>query len=198
MPAASMEWIQEDVGNAAKRSERLMNETDMKEFIYNQNQIPDFQWRYGFRASAATGCGWIATYNALRLMDRYKEPETLIRYYWGAFPVVNGTFGTLILSIIWFFRQRGFRVRLVVRRSKFDEAIRDGDACILRYWWCKACRIGTHYAALACRNGRITGYNTFRNSRGPDDYGVSLQAFIKRQGFFWPMLIVIRNDSQTE
>ena len=39
----------------------------MNDLIYNQNDIPKDTWRYGFRPSSATGCGWIATYNALRL-----------------------------------------------------------------------------------------------------------------------------------
>ena len=40
----------------------------MKDLIYNQNHIPKEEHRYGFRASAKTGCGWVATHNALRLM----------------------------------------------------------------------------------------------------------------------------------
>ena len=38
------------------------------DLIYNQNHIPREQYRYGLRASAAVGCGWLATYNALTLM----------------------------------------------------------------------------------------------------------------------------------
>ena len=53
----------------------------MDDLIYNQTKIPKEQWRYGLRTSAATGCGWIATYNALRLMGYAAEPEELIRYY---------------------------------------------------------------------------------------------------------------------
>ena len=41
----------------------------MDDLIYNQREIPKDQWRYGYRATADTGCGWIATYNALRLMN---------------------------------------------------------------------------------------------------------------------------------
>ena len=53
----------------------------MDDLIYNQTKIPKEKWRYGLRTSAATGCGWVATYNALRLMDYRAEPEELIRYY---------------------------------------------------------------------------------------------------------------------
>ena len=53
----------------------------MDDLIYNQRKIPKQKWRYGFRSSAATGCGWIAVYNALRLMNYRAEPEQLIRYF---------------------------------------------------------------------------------------------------------------------
>ena len=53
----------------------------MNGLIYNQRDIPKDKWRYGFRSSAATGCGWIATYNALRLMGYKTNIEELIRYY---------------------------------------------------------------------------------------------------------------------
>ena len=62
----------------------------MKDMIYNQTKIPKDQWRYGLRSSAATGCGWIATYNALRLMGYYSKPENLIRYYDRQLPLIQG------------------------------------------------------------------------------------------------------------
>jgi len=53
----------------------------VNDLIYCQRDIPKEKWRYGFRTSAATGCGWIATFNALRLMGYRAEPEKLIRMY---------------------------------------------------------------------------------------------------------------------
>ena len=48
----------------------------MKDLILNQRQIPADQWRYGFRSSAAVGCGWIATHNALRLLGYHTDIES--------------------------------------------------------------------------------------------------------------------------
>ena len=53
----------------------------MNDFIYCQRDIPKDKWRYGLRSSAATGCGWIATYNALKIMGYSAKPEKLIEYY---------------------------------------------------------------------------------------------------------------------
>ena len=79
----------------------------MKELIYNQNHIPREKWRYGLRSSAATGCGWIATYNALRLMGYKASPEKLIRYFERQLPLIHGNAGTSILGPALFFSAAG-------------------------------------------------------------------------------------------
>ena len=163
----------------------------MDGLIYNQKKIPKGKWRYGLRSSAATGCGWIATHNALRLLGHPSEPEQLIRYYRRRFPLLNGTFGTFRPNLAGFFRRRGFHVRTVRRRREFDEAARNGGVCILYFWWRDGLRVGTHYAAVQYENGKFVGYNTYRNSTGPDPYGPSLEAFLRRRGYFWPALLVI-------
>ena len=93
----------------------------MDDLIYNQTKIPKEQWRYGFRTSAATGCGWIATYNALHLMGYGAKPEALIRYYERQFPLVHGNAGTTILGPAWFFQRHGFPVETLSVTERFDE-----------------------------------------------------------------------------
>ena len=83
----------------------------MKDLIYNQRQIPREQWRYGLRSSAAVGCGWIATYNALRLLGYRTTPENLIRYYEGQLPLIHGNAGTSFWGPAVCFRQWGSRWR---------------------------------------------------------------------------------------
>ena len=38
----------------------------------------------------------------------------------------------------------------------------------------------------------ILAYNTYRNSKGPDRYGESLEAFLKKKKYFGAVLIGIR------
>ena len=165
----------------------------MEDMIWCQKAIPKEQWRYGLRSSAATGCGWIATYNALRLMGYRAEPEKLIRYYQRRFPVVNGNFGTVIFNLATFFRERGFPVTLTARWNKLDGAARDADACILFYFWRGKMSVGSHYVALRWEGDRFVGYNTYSNSTGPDEYGPSLAAFLKERKYFLPILLSIRD-----
>ena len=165
----------------------------MNDLIYNQRKIPKDQWRYGFRSSADTGCGWIATYNALRLMNYYAKPEDLIRYYEHQLPIIHGNAGTSILGPAIFFLQQGFSVKMSAQRSEFDSLVKDSDVSILFYRWHKKWKLGAHFVTVTYSDGRFTGYNTFRMSEGPDDYGTGLEAFIKRQKFYGPVLIAIRD-----
>lgn len=163
----------------------------MKELIFNQREIPAGKWRYGLRASAATGCGWVAAYNALLLLGEDARPEELIRTLKRMLPLINGNMGTFILSLTAFFRRRGYKTRLVWKRGRFDAAAQSSAVCILFFCWKRKFRFGSHYAALQYQNGRFMGCNTFITSHGPDDYGTSLTAFLKQQGFFLPVLILI-------
>ena len=164
----------------------------MKEMIYNQTKIPKDQWRYGLRSSAATGCGWIATYNALQLMGYYAKPENLIRYYERQLPLIHGNAGTTVFGPAFCFMQWKFPVKILYDRNKYDEAAKHADACILFYHWRNKLKLGAHFVALHHTDEGFIGYNTFRSSSGPDHYGESLQEFIDKHKFFGTVLIVIQ------
>ena len=165
----------------------------MDDLIYNQTKIPKDQWRYGLRSSAATGCGWIATYNALRLMGYTPDAEELIRYYEHQLPFIHGNAGTMIQGPAMFFRHHGFPVETLSVTARFDDAVKHADVAILFYYWRKKYRFGAHFVTVQYKDGKFTGYNTFRTSAGPDDYGESLGSYLKKCGFFAPFLITIKD-----
>lgn len=164
----------------------------MKDLIYNQRSIPKNRWRYGLRSSAATGCGWIATYNALRLLGFRAEPEDLIRYYERLLPLIHGNAGTSLWGPAMCFRQWGFSVKTEFCRKKLDALAKTSDAAILFYRWRKGWKLGAHFVAVEHTPTGFVGYNTYRNSTGPDHYGDSLEAFLKKKGYFCAVLIGIR------
>ena len=165
----------------------------MNDLIYNQRQIPKNKWRYGFRASADTGCGWIATYNALRLLGYRADPEALIRWYETHVPLINGNLGTLILSPAVRFSKWGFPVKTHLRREEFDEAAKNANACILFYRWIKKFKYGAHFIALRHTEEGFVGYNVYRTSTGPDYLGKSLEGFLERRKYFGAVLFTIEN-----
>lgn len=169
----------------------------MDELIYNQHRIPKDQWRYGLRTSAATGCGWIATHNALRLMDYPSEPEELIREFEHQLPLIHGNTGTSLFGVFRYFQKRQFPVDLVLRRKHFDQQVQEADVAILFYRWRHKRKLGAHFVTLRHTRKGFIGYNTYRNSDGPDLYGPSLQDFLKQRKYFGPVLMTIQNPHKT-
>lgn len=165
----------------------------MKELIWNQTKIPKEQWRYGLRSSADTGCGWIATYNALRLLGYNTDIDTLIAAFERSLPLIHGNAGTTFWTPAVMFAKWGFPVKVELDAGKFDEIAKTGDVCILFYHWRKGWKMGAHFVALHKQGEDFVGYNTYSNSVGPDCYGNSLQAFLKRQKYFAPVLIAIKD-----
>ena len=164
----------------------------MDDLIYNQRNIPADQWRYGFRSSAATGCGWIATHNALRLMGYKTNIEELIRYYEFQLPLIHGNAGTSFWGPALCFKNWNFPVELCFDPRKFDAVAARSRVCILFYRWRKGCQLGAHFVVLHRTGETYTGYNTYRTSTGPDDYGPSLEGYIRKQKWFGAVLIGIK------
>jgi len=160
----------------------------MDKLIYCQRDIPKEKWRYGLRSSAATGCGWIATYNALRLLGYRPRPEKLIKHYEKMLPLVHGNMGTFIYAPAMFFYMAGFGVKTTRNRKKFDEIAAKSDVSILYFWWKKGFKVGAHFVAVRHTADGFVGYNTYRKSKGPDFYGSSLDEFLKSKGYFGVML----------
>ena len=165
----------------------------MTDFIYNQRDIPKEQYRYGLRPSAEVGCGWIATYNALKILGYETDIPALIRYYEWQLPLIHGNAGTSFWGPAVCFRKWGFPVKLVLDARRFDQEAECADACILFYRWRNRYHLGAHFTALRHTPAGFIGYNTYRNSTGPDNYGGSLTAFLRSHGYFGAILIAIRD-----
>ena len=154
----------------------------MKELIYCQRDVPKAQWRYGFRTTAAVGCGWIATHNGLLLLGDEAEPEELIRYFEHQLPLIHGNLGTTILAPAFYFKKKGYLVDWTSRYECFDDMAKKSDVCVLFYRWHKKWKIGAHFVALHHTEKGFIGYNTYSNSAGPDNYGQISRRMIRYYG----------------
>ena len=159
--------------------------------IYNQHDIPKELHRYGMRPSAEVGCGWVATYNALKLLGCTTDIDELIRYYEWQLPLIHGNFGTSFWAPQRCFEKWGFPNRMIFDRKRFDEEAGRADACIVFYHWAKRGRFGAHFVALKPTPEGFLGYNTFRDSAGADNWGGSVDVFLRKQQYFGCVLLVI-------
>ncbi len=164
----------------------------MYDYICNQRDIPKEQWRYGLRSSAATGCGWIAVYNALLHMGCPAAPEHLIPCFEKNIPILNGNTGTVLFTPAALLRKWGFIVKAHLRREDFDQAAREADVCILFYRWVRKYKYGAHFICLHPSEAGFTGYNVYRTSKGPDALGESLSGFLARRKYFGAVLFTVK------
>lgn len=163
----------------------------MTEYIYNQNDLPR-GLHYGFRESRATGCGWIAVYNALLYMGYKVNIPALMRKLERQVPLIHGNFGTLAFAPCFFFRSLGFHGEISARVSDFDAMLARSDCALLFYYWKNGKRIGSHFIALHKSPDGITAYNVYANSKGADCLGRSLSDWISANRHFACVLTGIK------
>ena len=121
------------------------------------------------------------------------EPEKLIRLYEWMLPLVHGNAGTSALAPALVFKRWGFPVQVVFNRKKFDEAARESDAVIVFYYWRSKWKLGAHFVTVRPTETGFVGYNTYNNSKGPDDWTDSIDGFLKKKKYFGPVLICIKD-----
>lgn len=167
----------------------------MSEYIYNQNDLPK-GLHYGFRESRATGCGWIAIYNALVHMGCRVNIPVLMRKLERQVPLVHGNFGTLAFAPYFFFRSQGFQAEISARVSDFDAIVARSECALLFYYWRSGRRIGSHFIALHKDVDGITAYNVYSNSKGADRLGGNLSGWIAENHHFACVLTGIKQKKR--
>lgn len=141
-------------------------------FIFNQKATGICDYRYGFNTVGPYGCGLVATYNALLLLENQPDSQNVIpmnfhdivREYEQSGLLAYGCFGLHPLAIAQFFIKRKYDVNISF--NKFERATIENDANIMYYLH----NTGNHYVAIQYNEGSFKGYNTFcDNNTSVDD-----------------------------
>jgi hypothetical protein len=106
---------------------------------YIQNQTATSVFRYGFNTSDNSGCGWIATYNALQFLynaGKYPiapEMEEVIKPLdrFGTFGF--GFLGTNPLAVSLLLKTKGLKTSIVLKQEQFYEKAKEADINIMVY-----------------------------------------------------------------
>jgi len=125
---------------------------DLKTLIDNQNLRPANQIRMGgtdgMNEGWYNGCGWIATYNALILLDSPTHPADIVRYFEeSGGTVLDGMFGTYPNAIVRYLRSLGHTVTHTLFPQitvDLDETIKASQVSILAYMHTSA----AHYITI--------------------------------------------------
>ena len=134
-------------------------------YINDQNSGNASRIRMGYYNGSYNGCGWIATYNAIRMTGYWVHPCHIVKHYelWGS--ILSGTFGIFPDAIRDFFKRgpvkdfykaRGYKVKTTWMKTKgIDKNAKNARANIL----CYSHSEGMHYISFKWDGTKFIIYN---------------------------------------
>jgi len=125
---------------------------DMRTLIDNQNQSPANRIRMGstdgLNEGWYNGCGWVATYNAMIIMENPKHPAEIVKHFEERGGVAfGGVFGTYPNAIEEYVKSFGYSVNHTLfpqMSMNIDDAIKNSKVSILAYLHTNA----AHYVTI--------------------------------------------------
>ena len=172
-------------------------------FILNQTEEKLHQYRFGFNQVGDEGCGLVATYNALLLLENQTESEDIIPMSFHDVIREGEQSGLLAYSlglhpfaIAQFFIKRDYDVNIIF--SDFDDIVDNENienmVNIMHYSHPK----GTHYVAIKYEDEIFKGYNTFCNNDSTfDDLEKSIATLRNGQYKGLILISILKNKQQT-
>ena len=164
------------IGWITKHANWLYNSTlKFSGYIYGQAKGNAAKARMGFRKGKDNGCGWIATYNALKILGKSIHPKHIIYFYecWGS--ILEGVFGVLPDAVADYFRVQGRKVSMLNLTNKgIDKKIKSSKVSILCYAHSK----GMHYIAIRWTGKNFEAFNVYNDSTTSKKYK-SIEQFLK-------------------
>lgn len=140
-----------------QRGKSRCTAVDENGFIVDQKLLSDFQMSRV--AAGQFGCGWVACYNALRLLGRPQSAARTVRELEHAF-VLGGYMGTHAAAIAPFFTQKGFQVKISATPKQARQTAPAAKANIV--FFIRGPRRGAHFVAFAKENEAADGEPVYR------------------------------------
>lgn len=121
-------------GPAPLANYRYNSKIEVSGVINGQGLDPVKRMKYGMTYAEKTGCGLIAIYNALILLDNPQNLADII--LWGDHyaAILCGCLGSNPWAAGGLFRQMGYTVKSVSDQSQYDVEAKKADVCLFTYW----------------------------------------------------------------
>lgn len=157
--------------------------------------------KFGSKTSNYNGCGWIAGYNALKLLDEPVDAASLIHDFEdGVF--AGGTLGTNPFFIGDYFKKKGYAVDYSFRDSEMPEKASKSNASILFFIRKDPLYHGAHFVAFAPTSTDLgegkdvnetyyTFYNTMTNNQSKGADIRTLEEMLASENIIEKLLITI-------
>lgn len=163
--------------NAAKN--RVINASKELKFPLNGQGIGILKdMRIGSRNFASSGCGAIATFNALSMVGMNPDMVDIVDFYERKGLVFNAALGVNPAAVGKYLAKSGLNWKCCRGKQNWDACLSDGQAAIMLYFWVSPKGMGAHYVSMErCPNG-IRVYNVYGNRDAAYEFE-DIQAFLE-------------------
>lgn len=183
-----IQWTSYQIAKVLSSLNYLYNRTlSFSGYIFDQTSGNASKARMGLFTGKHNGCGWIATYNALKMLSRTKHPADIIRFYETNGSLVYGALGIQPYAVAAYFKLMGYKVTITYSTAQYDAIAKKSKANIIWFWHSE----GAHFVALKWNGNAFLGYNTFSGEYYPNNWGSSISKYLRKYSFSAGMLISI-------
>ena len=123
--------------------------------------------RYDF---AHSGCGAVATFNALSMAGCAPKMHEVVDFYERKGLTLYGRFGVNPVAVTRFLATQDLSWKRYTKEKDWDACIEEGQSAILLYWWANAKGCAAHYVALEKLPEGIRVYNVYNTRDKAYDY----------------------------
>lgn len=134
--------------------------------------------RIGSRSFASSGCGAIATFNALSMAGMKPDMVDIVDFYERKGLVCNAALGVNPAAVKNYLAKNGLTWKCYKGKQDWDACLGDGQAAIMLYFWVSPKGMGAHYVSMEkCPKG-IRVYNVYGNRDTAYEFE-DIQAFLE-------------------
>ncbi len=133
--------------------------------------------RIGSRNFASSGCGAIATFNALSMAGMKPDMVDIVDFYERKGLVFNAALGVNPAAVKKYLAKNGLSWKCYKGKQNWDACLGDNQVAIMLYFWVSPKGMGAHYVSMEkCPKG-MRVYNVYGNRDEAYEYE-DIQAFL--------------------
>ena len=161
-------------------------------YIYDQSNEEYADITFGNSTLSYSGCGAVATYNALLSLGSRPSLENIVQQYEqnDAF-LLGGVAGISYRALADYFADAGYNVSMYKETELFDYFVSKSDAAIVWYTWANSGEMGMYFFHVDSTAGLNRGYNVYRGENAVRFLPSNLSDFFSGSNGKYAVLICI-------
>ncbi|MBQ8247110.1 MAG: hypothetical protein IJZ42_08255 [Lachnospiraceae bacterium] len=179
------------------RQNREFNMSRNVQFPLNGQGMGELKdMRIGMRTFSHSGCGAIATFNAMSLVGCEPKIEDVVDFYERKGIILYANMGVNPIGVSRYLSEQDVQWKRYSGKVDWDSCITEGQVAIVLYWWANAKSFAAHYITIEKLKDGIRVYNLY-NSRDCAFKYEDIQTFLEAGSYkrIVAMFVIDRKDN---